>query len=68
MRKVFRDFYKSIFMNGKIAIPIIIGIIIVIVGIIAITDQESNSMEVEDTLNKELYPEEDHSRNSRKIR
>ncbi len=59
MRKVFRYFCKSIFVNGKIAIPIVIGIIIVIVGIIAITNQESDSMEVEDTLNKELQPEEE---------
>ncbi len=44
-------------MNSKIAIPIVIGIII-IVGIIAMTNQESNTMEVEDTLNKELQPEE----------
>ncbi len=59
MRKVFRYFCKSIFVNGKIAIPIVIGIIIVIVGLIAITNQESDSMEVEDTLNKELQPEEE---------
>ncbi|MCV0401906.1 MAG: hypothetical protein K5777_08030 [Nitrosopumilus sp.] len=48
-------------MNSKIVIPIIIGIIIVIVGIIATANQESNSMEVEDTLNKELQPEEEIS-------
>ena len=58
MRKVFRYFCKSIFVNSKIAIPIIMGIIIAIVGIIAITNQEPNTMEVEDTLNKELQPEE----------
>ena len=46
-------------MNGKIAIPIVIGIIIIIVGIIAITNQEPTTMEVEDTLNKELQPEEE---------
>jgi len=43
-------------MNSKIAIPIIIGTIIAIIGIIAITNQESETMEVEDTLNKELQP------------
>ncbi len=46
-------------MNSKITIPIVIGVIIVIVGIIAITNQEPNTMEVEDTLNKELQPEEE---------
>ena len=46
-------------MNSKIAIPIIIGIIIIIVGIFAITNQEPNTMEVEDTLNRELQPEEE---------
>ena len=46
-------------MNGKIAIPIVIGIIIIIVGIIAIINQEPTTMEVEDTLNKELQPEEE---------
>ena len=46
-------------MNGKIAIPIGIGVIIVIVGIFTITNQESNTMEVEDTLNRELQPEKE---------
>ncbi len=57
MSKVFRYFCKNIFVNSKIAIPIIIGIIIIIVGIFAITNQEPNTMEVEDTLNRELQPE-----------
>ncbi len=48
-------------MNSKIAIPIGIGVIIVIVGIFTITNQEPNTMEVEDTLNKELQPEEEIS-------
>jgi len=43
-------------MNSKIAIPIIIGTIITIIGIIAITNQESETIEVEDTLNEELQP------------
>ena len=34
-------------MNSKIAIPIIIGIIIVIAGIIAITNQEASEEEIE---------------------
>ena len=58
MGKVFRDFSKSIFVNSKIIIPIVIGIII-IVGVIVITNQESTTMEVEDTLNKELRPIEE---------
>jgi len=56
VRKVFRYFCKSIFMNSKIAIPIAIGVIMAIVGIFAIANQEPNTMEVEDTLNKELQP------------
>ena len=59
MRKVFRYFCKRIIVNGKIAIPIGIGVIIVIVGIFTITNQESNTMEVEDTLNRELQPEKE---------
>jgi len=43
-------------MNSKIAIPIVIIAIIVIVGIFAITNQESETMEVEDALNEELRP------------
>ena len=59
MSKVFRYFCKSIFVNSKIAIPIIIGIIIVIVGIFAITNQENSTMEIEDILDKELQPTEE---------
>ncbi len=59
MRKVFRYFCKSIFVNNKIAIPIGIGVIIVIIGIFAVTNQEPSAMEVEDTLNKELQPTEE---------
>ena len=43
-------------MNSKIAIPIVISAIIVIVGIFVIIYQESETMEVENTLNKELQP------------
>ncbi len=46
-------------MNNKIAIPIGIGVIIVIIGIFAVTNQEPSAMEVEDTLNKELQPTEE---------
>ena len=54
MRKVFRYFIKNSFVNNKFVILIIIGIIIVLVGIIAITNQESTTMEVEDTFDKEI--------------
>jgi hypothetical protein len=44
-------------VNSKIAIPILIGIIIVI-GIIVITNKEPSTMEVEDALDRELQPTE----------
>ena len=44
---------------NKITIPIIAGIIVTIVGIGVITNQESNKMEVEDVLDKELRPTEE---------
>ena len=46
-------------MNNKIVIPIIVGIVIMIVGIIVIANQESDTIEVGDYLNKELVPTED---------
>jgi len=46
-------------VDSKIVIPIVVGIIIVIVGIIAIINQESTTMEVEDILDKELKPNEE---------
>jgi len=45
--------------NSKVVIPIVIGIIIVIVGIIATSNQEDSKMEVEDTLDRELTPSEE---------
>ncbi len=45
--------------NSKIAIPIVVVIIIAIVGVIALTNQESNVMEVEDVFDKELEPNEE---------
>ncbi len=42
--------------NINIVIPIVAGIIIVIASIFALTNQESDVMEVEDTLDKELIP------------
>ncbi len=46
-------------MNSKIAVPIGIGIIIIIIGIIVIANQESDTMEVEDTMNRELITDEE---------
>jgi hypothetical protein len=46
--------------NINIAISIVVGIIIVIVGVIALTNQESNVMEVEDAFDKELKPNEEN--------
>jgi len=56
MSKVFRYFRKNVFVDSKIVIPIVVGIIIVIVGILIITNQES---EIEDTLDKKIVPIED---------
>ena len=60
MSKVFRDFFKIKSMNKGIIIGIPIAIAI-IAGIIAITmmpEGGSNDMEVEDTLDREISPEE----------
>ncbi len=40
-------------------IPIVVGIIIVIVGIVAMSNQKSNTIEVEDTFDEELRPNEE---------
>ncbi len=45
--------------NSKVAIPIVVGIIIVIVGIIATSNQEDNKMEVENALDGKLTPSEE---------
>lgn len=49
VRKVFSDFKKKGFVNGKIAIPIVIGVVILIVGIIVIINQGSNVTKNEET-------------------
>jgi len=60
MSKVFSDFWKNkIVKKIYLTIPIVVGIIIVIVGIFALTNQESDIMEVEDTFDKELKPNEE---------
>ncbi len=45
--------------NINIAIPIVVGIIIVVIGIFALTNQESDIIEVEDAFDKELKPNQD---------
>ncbi|WP_299291972.1 hypothetical protein [Nitrosopumilus sp.] len=54
-------------MNSKIIIPIIIGIVIVIAGIAFTSNQNSESMEVEDALDRELRPQEETSEISDKL-
>ncbi len=62
MSKVFSDFKKNeIMKNINIAIPIVVGIIIVIVGIFALTNPESDIMEVEDVFDRELLPNEENT-------
>ncbi|QLH08040.1 hypothetical protein C5F50_11350 [Nitrosopumilus ureiphilus] len=46
-------------MDNKTVIPIIVGIIIVIIGIVVIINEEPNIIEVEDTMDKEILPEEE---------
>ena len=60
MSKVFRDFFKIKFMNNAfiIGIPIAIAIIAGIIAITILPNGDSDSMEVEDTLDKEVRPEE----------
>ncbi len=45
--------------NINIVIPIVVGIIIVVVGIFALTNQESDVMKVEDAFDKELKPNQE---------
>jgi len=47
--------------NSKVVIPVVVGLIIVIVGIAAMSNQESNIIEVEDVLDKELRPNEENT-------
>jgi len=60
MSKVFRDFFKIKSMNKGIIIgmPIAIAIIASIIAITMMPEGDSNDMEVEDTLDKEIIPEE----------
>ena len=60
MSKVFRDFGKMIRMKKSIIIGIIGGISIVIVlGIVFTFNEESEIIEMEDVLNKEIIPDEE---------
>ncbi|MFQ5782735.1 MAG: hypothetical protein ACE5GR_06745 [Nitrosopumilus sp.] len=47
--------------NTKVVIPIIVGVIIVIIGFVTISNQESDIMEVEDVFDKELTPNEENT-------
>ncbi len=60
MSKVFRDFFKIKSMNKGIiiGIPIAIAIIAGIIAITMMSEGGSNDMEVEDTLDREISPEE----------
>jgi len=58
--KVFRDFKKINHMKKGVMIGIVGGIaVVIILGIVFALNQESNIMEVEDALDKELRPNED---------
>ena len=58
MSKVFRDFGKMIRMKKSVIIGIVGGISIVIVlGIVFAFNDESEKMEVEDVLDREIIPE-----------
>ena len=60
MSKVFRDFSKIKSMNKGIiiGIPIIIAIIVGVIAISMMSIGQSDDMEVEDTFDKEISPEE----------
>ena len=59
MRKVFRDFKMETFVNKKFVIPITIGIAIIIVGIILINNQESETQKNDDEIEIEDFNPED---------
>ena len=60
MSKVFRDFSKIKSMNKGIiiGIPIMIAIIVGVIAISMTSMEQSDDMEVEDTFDKEISPEE----------
>ena len=60
MSKVFRDFEKNNHMKKSVMIGIVGGIaIVVVLGIVFAFNQESDTMEIETTLGRELIPDED---------
>ena len=61
LRKVFSDFVrKQVMATSKRIIPVIVGIVIIGIIVAAISmSQDSGTMEVEDTVNKEIRPVED---------
>ena len=58
MSKVFTDFLWDFFMNKALVI-IPIGTIIAIIGMLVITFEDSGIMEVEDTMDKEIRPNDE---------
>ncbi len=58
MSKVFRDFSKINPMNKGLLVGIVIAVVIGIITISVVSMADSNVMEVEDTLDKEIKPEE----------
>ena len=53
--------------NSRVVIPIVVGIIIVIVGMVAMSNQGSDRIEVEDVLDKELRPDEENAEVQKKL-
>ena len=58
MSKVFRDFYKIKSMNKGIIIGIPIVIAVVGILVFSMMSEESDKMEVEDTMDKEIRPDD----------
>lgn len=67
MRKVFRYFLKNKYVKNKISVPIVIGVIAVAVAVILISYEQGGTMEVEDTFDKELLPDENSPEIQKKI-
>ena len=58
MSKVFRDFYKIKSMNKGIIIGIPIAIAVIGILVFSMMPEESDKMEVEDTMDKEIRPDD----------
>ena len=59
IRKVFRYFQKIKYVKKGLMLGIVVGVsvFVIILAIVLISSEKSNSIEVEDTLNKEIKPE-----------